>query len=144
MRYPRTAGFNERLFAAVLPWLPVWLIYFSQSRLGEAGLPAAWERWPVLAALAAIFLTGLYVRFIAIQGAKAFHARPRSHFRLFDVPLVWLKTSGRAVFYSTLWLTLIPALALQAVVLPNRVFTPGNCSPHPAGSRSVRRLVFRG
>jgi hypothetical protein len=114
VRYPRTASFNERLFAAVLPWLPVWLIYFSQSRFEEAGPPAAWERWPVLTALAAIFLTGLYVRFIAIHGAKAFQARPRSHLRLFDVSLVWFETSGRVVFYSTLWLTLIPALVVQA------------------------------
>ena len=115
VRDPRAAGVNEKFFGAILPWALVWLVYFSQSRIEEAGLAAAWEAWPILAALAAVFLMGLVARHYPVYWAAAFRARARSQCRLFDVTLAWFENAGRAIFHATLWATILPALAIQAV-----------------------------
>jgi len=39
----------EKVLAALLLFVPVWLVYFSQARFEEDGLEAALESWPILA-----------------------------------------------------------------------------------------------
>src|SRR5258707_2785977 len=49
---------DEGLAAALLLAVPVWLVYFSQTAIGEEGPEAALRAWPLLAATATPFLIG--------------------------------------------------------------------------------------
>jgi hypothetical protein len=103
----------EKALGALLLWVPVWLVYFSQARFAERGLDAALEAWPILAGAAAVFLTGLAGRLFPAHGAAGYRAWPRSRFRLFDIMLGWLETAGLALHRATVWISTAIVAALQ-------------------------------
>ena len=94
----------ERAIAAMLLWVPVWLVYFSQARFEERGIEAALESWPVLASTAVLFLIGLAGRLFPAYWASGYHAWPRTQLRLFDVMLHCLETAGIQIYQTTMWI----------------------------------------
>lgn len=100
-RAAATSG--QTMSAAALVGVPVWLVYFSQSRFAFDGLEAAWQAWPVLAATATLFLVGLVARYFPEHWAAGYRAWPRSTFRLFDASLIWLETTGLRLHRVILW-----------------------------------------
>jgi hypothetical protein len=103
----------ETLFAALLLWVPVWLVYFSQARFEERGVDAGLEPWPVLASAVTIFLIGLGGRLFPAYWAANYHSWPRSQFRLFDLTLRWLEKAGRQLHQGTVWISTAIVIALQ-------------------------------
>ncbi|MCP4657186.1 MAG: hypothetical protein GY856_17395, partial [bacterium] len=51
---------EERFFPALILGVPAWLVYFSQAPLRGAGPGGAFAVWPLLATVAAVFLTGSF------------------------------------------------------------------------------------
>jgi hypothetical protein len=105
----------EKVLAALLLLVPVWLVYFSQARFEERGLEAALEPWPILAGTAMVFLIGLGGRLFPVYWAAGYHSRPRSQFRLFDVMLNELETQGRSLHQTTVWIATVIVVALQVL-----------------------------
>jgi hypothetical protein len=114
-RAREASGAGDRFFGALLLWIPTWLIFFSQAPIELRGLDGAFEPWPVLAATAAIFATGLFGRLFATRFAAAYGASSRVRFRLFDSTLSWLQTAGLRLSQITLWITLVIAGVVQVM-----------------------------
>ena len=123
VRSPIGINLFEQFCAALLLLIPAWLVYFSQVSVTDYGLTleSALQPWPILATTAAIFLTGLFARWLpqywvqeywwwrkvgAGEESKArenlgaaFPLTPALslgergiQFRLFDLTLFWLQT----------------------------------------------------
>jgi len=105
----------EKVLAALLLLVPVWLVYFSQARFEERGLEAALESWPILASTVMVFLIGLGGRLFPAYWAAGYHSWPRSQFRLFDVMLSELETAGRQLHQITVWIATVVVVALQVL-----------------------------
>jgi hypothetical protein len=71
-------------------------MYFSQGQFERHDPPAALEPWPMLTTTVTLFLVGLFARQFPLRWAPAYHAWPRSQFRLFDLMLTWLESSAVA------------------------------------------------
>jgi hypothetical protein len=116
--------------AGLLFLVPAWLAYFSQADFEGKGFDAALAPWPILAATATLFLTGLFAKLFATQFVARYTAWPRSQFRLFDTALSMMaspagaispasaqantmETIGERYFQATLWITLVVAVVLQ-------------------------------
>ncbi len=107
-------GATERVCAMALYWVPVWLVYFSQVDYAavQAGcLPV----WPMLSALMAFFLLGVFARVFPERWAPRWRSWPRSGYRLFDEILAWLEARGRQVYEVTLWATLALVAFTQSI-----------------------------
>jgi hypothetical protein len=106
-RSPQTAA--ELLAAAILPFVPSWLVWFSQSR----GLHDVLRPWPALATTATLFASGV----LALQMKRCWAAdyvrvatlRPR----LFDQTIAWLGETGRSLYRAILGI----ALAMTALIM---------------------------
>jgi len=96
--------------AALLPWAPAWLVWFSQSKGWEDLL----RPWPALATLAALLATGVLAlrlqRGWAGQYLQAATLRPR----LFDQTIAWLGKTGEAHYRVLLGLTFAGTALVQA------------------------------
>jgi hypothetical protein len=124
----------EQFFASLPLLIPAWLVYFSQVSLTSdtLTLEAALQPWPVLATTVAIFLTGLFARFSPEHLAPGYwrwrnisaaslspsdeeRAGVRGHpqFRLLDMTLSWLQTSGTRVHLFVIVLTLVVCFTTQ-------------------------------
>jgi hypothetical protein len=114
-RNRQTSSGMGKVCAAMLLWVPVWLVYFSQAPFETDDPAAALQAWPVLAATLTLFLLGLFARVFPVRLAGGYHAWPRSHFRLFDSTLAWLETAGPGVHRAALWITLAIAGTAQVV-----------------------------
>ncbi len=101
----------EMAMAALLPWAPAWLVWFSQSRGWEDLL----RPWPALTTLAALLATGVLAlqlqRGWAGQYLQAATLRPR----LFDQTFTWLGKTGEAHYRVLLGLSFAGTVLVQAV-----------------------------
>ena len=104
---------GEGASAWLLPFVPVWLVYFSQAPFGALGLVGAIQPWPVLTAALVLFLTGLAAERYQARGAARYHAWPRARLFLFDRTLSELETHGARLHVATLGITLLAAAAVQ-------------------------------
>lgn len=114
-RNPPAANEGEKICGALLLWIPVWLVYFSQAPFASGGIAAALQPWPILAATLTLFLLGLFARLFPIYLAAGYRSWRRSQFRLFDSALTWLESAGARVHHVVLWLTLLALGAVQAL-----------------------------
>jgi hypothetical protein len=106
----------EQFCAGLLLLIPAWLVYFSQIHAvgNDLTFDEAFQPWPVLATAAAIFLTGLFARLFPERLAPAYLRWPRTQFRLFDLSLSRLQTSGTRIHLAALVITLIVCFTTQA------------------------------
>lgn len=101
------------LAAGLLPWVPTWLVYFSQAPLQEQGLGAAFRAWPVLTAAAMVFLTGCFARHFQARLAPGYERLTRRQPRLIDQTLSWMGACGANIYSTALWLTFLITVAVQ-------------------------------
>lgn len=106
---------EERVLAGLLLLVPVWLAYFSQTQLRDAGLTDALRSWPLLIATAALFAVGAFSRFFHVRLFSAYDELDRFEPRLFDQMFQWLGTSGTLVNSVTLWVTFCVTVAIQVL-----------------------------
>lgn len=108
----RSASHEVGLLSAVLlPWVPAWLIFFSQTE-DEKFFTA----WALLLTAAAFFATGILAKYYQSSLSSEYEKIERPVPRLFDRTLMWLGESGSKVNIFTLGLTL---LIIFAVTLTN-------------------------
>jgi hypothetical protein len=86
----------EALSGGLLLAVPVWLVYFSQSRQPSP--------WPWLATTAALLATGLFTRWVQQSFYAPYSERERIPPRLFDQTLTTLGTQGNDVNSAALYL----------------------------------------
>jgi len=125
--YRGPAGVRQ-FCAGLLLLIPAWLVYFSQvqSTYSSLTLAAALQPWPVLATMAIVFVTGIFARLFQERWAQGFMrwrhgigaSSPREEgtvpsFRLFDVTVSWLQTSGSGIHLATIVLTLTVCCTMQ-------------------------------
>lgn len=103
----------ERGVAWLLPWTPVWMVYFSQSPRELMGLTGALVAWPALVTLMTLFLIGVFARVFQVHWAANYFGRPRSHYFMFDESLGWMKENGDRVHTVLLWSCFILVSAAQ-------------------------------
>ncbi|MCX6875621.1 MAG: hypothetical protein NTW21_17710 [Verrucomicrobia bacterium] len=84
-----------KILGELQSWIPIWLVYFSQAPFKAHGLAAGLEPWPVLAATTTLLLIALTGRYGPAYWSAAYHARPRTQLRGFDLTLGWLEAAGR-------------------------------------------------
>jgi hypothetical protein len=122
---------EERLLAAVILLVPVWLAYFSQTNLRDAGLSDAFRSWPLLTATAALFVVGTFSRVFQERLFAVYDELDRTCPRLFDQTCQWLATSGAMVNSVVLWITFAVTVAAQLLhygrpfEIPDLVLTAG-------------------
>ncbi len=95
---------NDKLSAAILLFVPTWLVYFSQG--------ASFEPWPVLATSTVLFLTGVACGLAAHRPSLTETTLDRLP-RRFDQTFFWIKTSGSTLNTTTLWISVVAVSALQ-------------------------------
>jgi hypothetical protein len=108
-RAPEQIG--ERLAAALLPWAPAWLVWFSQARTVEAALTP----WPALVTIATLFATGLGASFLQKGGAELYLKNARLRPRLYDQTVSWLGAHGNAIHSILLWTTVAATALVQGM-----------------------------
>ena len=89
-------------WALLLLAVPTWLIYFSQAPFATGDPAAGLHAWPVLAAAAGLFLTGVFSRLFPVRWASAYFARPRTPFRWLDVTLTQVEARGPKIHLAVL------------------------------------------
>ena len=94
-RSPQTP--EEWVGAVSLPWIPVWLVYFSQTRFLELGNEATANLWPVMCAVAAALGIAFLGRAFQTQQGERYKLEVRPTVRLFDHALWWFAVSGRTI-----------------------------------------------
>jgi hypothetical protein len=101
--------------AGLLLLIPAWLVYFSQVHATgyDLSLEEALQPWPILATTAAMFLTGLFARLFPERLAPGYIRWRRTQFRLFDLTLSRIQTSGARIHFVALVLTLIICFTTQ-------------------------------
>jgi hypothetical protein len=92
----KAASDLESLAGGLLLAVPVWLVYFSQSRQPSP--------WPWLATTATVLATGLFARWVQQSFYAPYSERERNPPRLFDQMLTSLGTQGTAVSSVSLYL----------------------------------------
>jgi len=107
-RSPESAG--ETFAAAVLPWTPAWLVWFSQAPT----LQAAVTPWPTLVTVATLFATGALASMLHRGWAEQYAGAARLRPRLYDQTLAWLGEYGAAIQTVLLWGGFAATLAVQA------------------------------
>jgi hypothetical protein len=133
---PIASNALEQFCAGLLLLIPAWLVYFSQIPLINNDLTpeGAVQPWPILAATATIFLTGLFTRLFPERQAPGYWrfrniaaagslpsseeragVRSLPHFRLFDLTLSGFQTSGTRIHLAALVITLIICFTTQFV-----------------------------
>jgi hypothetical protein len=105
----------EQVIAALLPWVPTWLVFFSQAPQLGSRFEIPIMTGPVLATLATFFLTGCLARVYQLRLAPVFKRWPRSQFRLFDLSLSWFETAGGGIHLFALWISFGAAVAIQVL-----------------------------
>lgn len=98
-------GIEEVLAAAVLPWVPAWLVFFSQARILHVG--------PLLATAAIVLATGAFALLFHRRFFAAYNRIVRARPRLFDRTASWLGASGPAIFTATLWIAFLVTAIVQ-------------------------------
>jgi len=97
--------------AALLPWAPAWLVWFSQSRGWEDLL----RPWPALATLAALLATGVLALQLQRGWAGQYLGAATLRPRLFDQTIAWLGKTGEAHYRTLLAVTFVGTGLVQAV-----------------------------
>src|SRR6185295_13015318 len=113
LRLPQSL--DELLTAALLPFVPAWLVWFSQAPLLKEGWEGAFHAWPALATASTLFATGA----VALQLKKGWSEeyqrtaalRPRS----FDQVISWLGLTGATHYRALLGLSFIVTAVVQAL-----------------------------
>ncbi len=106
---------EERLLAAMILLVPVWLTFFSQTHLRDAGFSDALQSWPLLMAAAALFALGTFARVFQERLFVTYDQFDRAQPRLFDQTCHWMATSGAMTNSVVLWVTF--AITIVAQVL---------------------------
>jgi len=110
----RTAQTDEGdLAAGLLPWIPTWLVYFSQASLQGQGIGAAFRAWPILSATAVLFLTGCFARHFQARLGPMYEQLTRRQPRLIDQTLSWMGSCGANIHRTVLWLAFLATAAVQ-------------------------------
>ncbi|MDA0284161.1 MAG: hypothetical protein O3B86_12490, partial [Planctomycetota bacterium] len=93
---PTSAARNneERFFAALILLVPVWLAFFSQTQIRDAGIQDIFRSWPLLTTTAALFAVGTFARVFQARLFAVYDQLDRSQPRLFDQTCQWMATSG--------------------------------------------------
>src|SRR6185503_16230645 len=99
--------------AAGLPWVPAWLVWFSQSPLRQEGIPGAFHAWPWLATAATLFATGAIALQLQKGWAEEYSRAARLRPRLFDQTIAWLGLTGATQYRLMLWITFLLTAAVQ-------------------------------
>lgn len=112
---PTTAARNneERILAASILLVPVWLAFFSQTNLRGAGLSDAIRSWPLLTATAALFAVGTFARVFQDRLFAAYDEFDRARPRLFDQTCQWMAASGAMANSVVLWITFAVTVVAQ-------------------------------
>jgi hypothetical protein len=104
-------GIGEILSAAALPFVPAWLVWFSQWRPGAGGL---FQTWPVLATSAALFATGALAAFLQkAWAAEYLRSEARFRPRLYDQTISWLGLTGWTIHKTLLLITFAATAVVQ-------------------------------
>jgi hypothetical protein len=101
------------IVAALLPWAPAWLVWFSQAK-GPFDVDT-WFAWPALATLATLFATGVLASFLQRGGAELYLKSARLRPRLYDQTVTWMGAHGSAIHTTLLWATAALTALVQAV-----------------------------
>lgn len=104
---------EERVFAGLMLLVPVWLAFFSQTQIREAGLNEAFRSWPLLASTAVLLAVGTFARVFQVRLFSVYDELDRPEPRLFDQTCHWLGTSGTLISSIVLWFTLGVTIAIQ-------------------------------
>ena len=104
----------ERLLAAVILLVPVWLAFFSQANLRDAGLNDVVQGWPLLVATAVLFAMGTFARVFKEKLFVTYDQLDRPQPRLFDHTCQWMATSGTIANSVVLWVTFAVTVVAQA------------------------------
>ena len=104
---------EERLLAAIILLVPVWLVFFSQTNLRDVGLSDVFRSWPLLTATAALLAVGTLVRVFQERIFSAYDQLDRTHPRLFDQTCHWMATSGAMANSVALWITFAATVTAQ-------------------------------
>ncbi|HLY11198.1 MAG TPA: hypothetical protein VKW04_17995, partial [Planctomycetota bacterium] len=107
-RAPERPG--EFLAAALLPWAPAWLVWFSQVKSPADALSA----WPALVTLATLFATGAIASLLQKGGAELYLKSARLRPRLLDQTVSWLGTHGATIHSILLWASVAGTALVQA------------------------------
>ncbi len=101
----------EWLAAAVLPWTPTWLAWFSQTPT----LAAAFTPWPALVTIATLFATGALASMLHKGWAERYAGAARLSPRLYDHAIAWLGIFGSVLHRNLLWLCFGATLLVQGL-----------------------------
>jgi hypothetical protein len=104
---------EERSLAAVILLVPVWLAFFSQTNLRDAGLSDGFRSWPLLVATAAMFAMGTFARVFQARLFVTYDQLDRAQPRLFDQTCQWMATSGAMANSVVLWATFAVTIVAQ-------------------------------
>lgn len=104
---------EERVLAAVILLVPVWLAFFSQTNLRDAGLSDVVRSWPLLVATAVLFAMGTFARVFQEKLFVTYDQLDRPQPRLFDHTCQWMATSGAMANSVVLWATFAVTVVAQ-------------------------------
>jgi len=108
----RTPEVSGHVFGALLlPWVPSWLVWFSQTRTSTAGETA----WPLLITGATLYATGVGALFLKRGGAEAYFHVATLRPRLYDQTIAWLGVLGRSIHSVLLWLVFLGTAVVQGL-----------------------------
>jgi hypothetical protein len=112
---PTTTARNneERFLAAIILLVPVWLAFYSQTNIRDAGLSDLLRSWPLLTTTAALFVVGTFARVFQDRLFAVYDELDRSRPRLFDQTCHWMATSGGMANSVVLWITFAATVAAQ-------------------------------
>ena len=97
----------ERASAWLLLVVPVWLVYFSQAPLDDAGLRGALQPWPVFTASLALLVVGLHSVMFAYLGCQDRQS-----------PFTLVALGGFVLFVLLTFWTKLHFQALHAYIIP--------------------------
>ncbi|MDA0813417.1 MAG: hypothetical protein O3C21_13645, partial [Verrucomicrobia bacterium] len=119
-RRPESA--EDGIGAAGLACVPVWLAYWSQTRVPEVGWIAVNDAWPLFCAAGAM----LGIAFLGSQfqdrSAERYLLKERSNPRMLDHVLFLFASHGRQILNGALWIS--PAILGLGVILAARLGEP--------------------
>lgn len=110
---PTARNNEERLLAAVILLVPVWLAFFSQTNLRDAGLSDAVRSWPLLVTTAVLFAMGTFARVFQEKLFVSYDQFDRPQPRLFDQTCQWMAIFGTMANSVVLWATFAVTVVAQ-------------------------------
>lgn len=137
---------EERFPAGLILLVPVWLAFFSQTQIREAGLSEAFRSWPLLTSTAVLLAVGTFARVFQARLFRVYDELDRPEPRLFDQTCQWLGTFGTLTNSVVLWSAFGATIAAQLLhysepfEVPSLVLTAGLFAALTAGFYFEGRL----